>query len=76
MNENGFKNKVIERGRRLREWWKQTRQPTLRVGSKFDKFVGLLQNEKDAAAAEHDKEDLNPPMTERDAGQQSAAPTP
>lgn len=76
MNENGFKNKLKQIGRWLREWQKQTRQPILRVGSKFDKFVGLLQNEKDVAAAEHDKEDLNQPMAEQDADQQSATPTP
>lgn len=76
MIKNVFKDKLNQMWSQLREWWLQTRRPPVLVVSKYDKFIGLLQNEKDGGTREHAETDYNRPMVEHEANQQRAAPNP
>ncbi|HEX6385629.1 MAG TPA: hypothetical protein VF177_13240 [Anaerolineae bacterium] len=56
MIKNVFKDKLKQMWSQLREWWLQTRRPPVPVISKYDKFIGLLQNEKVGDTREHAEE--------------------
>jgi len=76
MTKNVFKGKLNQMWSQLREWWLQMRRPPVKVVSKYDKFIGLLQNEKDGDTGKHAETDSNRPMVEHEANQQRAAPNP
>lgn len=76
MIKNVFKGKLNQMWSQLREWWLQTRRPPVPVVSKYDEFIGLLQNEKDGGTREHAETDYNRPLVEYEANQQRAAPNP
>lgn len=56
MIKNVYKDRLKQMWSQLREWWLQTRRPPVPVVSKYDKFIGLLQNEKVGDTREHAEE--------------------
>lgn len=74
MIERGFKSKLKQIRNRFVELWRQMRPPPVQLGSKFDKFAGLLQKDKDAVADERAKMDHSQALAEHEITEQRDVP--